>query len=80
MTYFTDARDAADESPFPHYDHCLCCGKESTGATVAWDLQLPGTELPMTRVLFHRECAFKMAQGMIVDAWPNRHEGPKARR
>jgi hypothetical protein len=41
---------------------------------VGYDLILPGTD-HLTRALFHRDCAFAMAQRLIIDTWPHRHAG-----
>ncbi len=73
MSYFSDAATAANESPFPTADICLCCGKPAAGPTVAYDLTLPGDH-SITRALFHRDCAFAMAQRIICDAWPKRRD------
>lgn len=74
MSYFKDAETAAKESPFATHEICMCCGKAAAGPTVAYDLTLPGGDL-LTRALFHRDCAFAMAQRIIYDAWPNRRDG-----
>lgn len=72
MTYSADVEAARTKAgSVATYETCLCCGKEAAGPTVAWDLMLP-EDNAFRRVLFHRDCAFGMAQGMICDAWPNR--------
>lgn len=73
MTFYADA-DAAQASPFNTHQICLSCGEPTDGATVGYDLILPGTKI-YTRALFHRDCAFAMAQRIICDAWPNRRAG-----
>jgi len=74
MTFHKDLSDAETESPCETYDVCMCCGEPSSGPLVGYDLHLPGSDL-YTRALFHRDCAFAMAQRIIIDAWPNRHKG-----
>ena len=73
MTFYKDL-ETASESSFNNSDTCLCCGEPSNGPLVGYDLILPGSEI-YTRALFHRDCAFAMAQRIIVDAWPNRRAG-----
>jgi hypothetical protein len=63
MTFYADT-DAAETSPFNNHETCPACGEPSSGSTVGY-----------VRVLFHRDCAFAMAQRIICDAWPNRRAG-----
>lgn len=74
MTYHKDETKAFEDSPFDIALNCLCCGEPAKGPTIGYDLVLPGTS-HYTRVPFHRDCAFAMAQRMICDAWPNRRDG-----
>ena len=72
MTYHPDAQAAAAESPFTPISDCMCCGKPASGPTVSYDLTVEGG---VVRALFHRDCAFAMAQRIICDAWPRRRDG-----
>lgn len=74
MTYHKDAASAKADSPFTTHDVCLCCGEQTDGPLVGYDLVLPGTS-GYTHVLLHRDCAFAMAQRLILDTWPKRHVG-----
>ncbi len=74
MTYFKDAETAIQDSPFNPGPICMCCGEPPAGPTVGYDLVMPETGT-MSRVMFHRDCAFAMAQRLICDAWPNRRDG-----
>lgn len=74
MTYFRSETAATDKSPIAVHDICMCCGKPAEGPTVVYDLILPGSGA-VRRALFHRDCAFAMAQRIICDAWPNRRDG-----
>jgi hypothetical protein len=74
MTYFKDKATAEADAPFNVYPICICCGKATEGPLVAYDLTLPGTDY-LSRALFHRDCAFAMAQRLIIDTWPHRHVG-----
>jgi hypothetical protein len=73
MTFYANA-DAAQASPFNTHKTCLSCGEPIDGPTVGYDLILPGTKI-YTRALFHRDCAFAIAQRIICYAWPNRRTG-----
>lgn len=74
MTYHKDLEAAERDSPFNTHDVCMCCGSTSDGPLVGYDLILPD-DTTLTRALFHRDCAFAMAQRLIMDAWANRHDG-----
>jgi hypothetical protein len=74
MTYFNDKASAEAHAPFKTYPTCMCCGEATDGPLVGYDLILPGTD-HLTRALFHRDCAFAMAQRLIIDTWPHRHAG-----
>ena len=76
MAFHRTLAEAVTASPFNCTTACLCCGEAIEGATVGWDLQLPGMETPITRAMMHRDCAFEMAQGLILDTWPNRRIAP----
>jgi hypothetical protein len=74
VTFHKDLQAAHNDSPFQTHDTCLCCGEPADGPLVGYDLTLPGTDI-YSRALFHRDCAFAMAQRIIMDAWPNRRAG-----
>lgn len=74
MTYYKDGQAAEADSPFNPAAICMCCGEAPAGPTVGYDLVMPETGTS-SRVLFHRDCAFAMAQRIIMDAWPNRRDG-----
>jgi len=71
MTFHADVNAAEDDAPWPTHDICMCCGEPSNGPLVGYDIILPG-QSTYTRALFHRDCAFAMAQRIICDAWPKR--------
>ncbi len=71
MTYHKDLATAEEDSPFATHGVCMCCGEASDGPLIGYDLVLPQTQI-YTRALFHRDCAFAMAQRIICDSWPNR--------
>jgi len=73
MSYFKD-RQAA-ESGFSHstVDSCFTCGKKIEGPNVRHDGYEPGGR--SVSIYLHRDCAFVMAQRLIVDTWPNRRDG-----
>lgn len=73
MTYHKNEAAFAAETPIVTGETCLCCGEAAKGPTVGYDLVLPGTS-HYTRIPFHRDCAFAMAQRIISDAWPNRRD------
>ncbi len=75
MTFHADLQAAQKDSPFNTYETCLCCGEPADGPLVGYDMNLP--KEGHVRALFHRDCAFAMAQRMICDAWPNRHREPR---
>lgn len=75
MTFHPSPEDAHKDSVYDTYDTCLCCGEPASGPLVGYDLML--TENQFRRALMHRDCAFAMAQRIIVDAWPNRHKGER---
>ena len=75
MTFSPTFAEASASSPFLHTTNCICCGTPIKGPTIAYDLELPGAETPLTRAMMHRDCAFAMAQRIICDAWPNRRFG-----
>lgn len=76
MTYHATLEEARADHPWRTAEgkHCFCCGKPLDGPTVAYDAH-PVVEHLKHRVLMHRDCAFAMAQRIICDAWPNRHDG-----
>lgn len=73
MTYYKNPELARVNSLYKTTTKCAACGSPLTGATVVYDLY--GTEI--VGHAFHRNCAFEMAQRIICDAWPNRHD-PKS--
>jgi hypothetical protein len=74
MTFHLSLEAAEQDSPFNTHDVCMCCGKKVVGPLIGYDLTLPNSDI-LTRALFHRDCAFAMAQRIIMDAWPNRRAG-----
>jgi hypothetical protein len=74
MSYFKDRAAAEAGAHFRLSTTCLCCGEETDGPLVSYDLILPGTDY-YTSVLLHRDCAFAMAQRLITDTWQHRHVG-----
>lgn len=74
MTYFKDRASAEEGAVSNVHPICLCCGDPTDGPLVGYDLFMPETD-HYTRVLLHRDCAFAMAQRLIIDTWPNRHVG-----
>lgn len=73
MTFHNNLGAAQSDSPFQTYETCMCCGEPADGPLVGYDMNLP--QLGHVRALFHRDCAFAMAQRFICDAWPNRRSG-----
>jgi hypothetical protein len=73
MNFHKDLPSAQQDSPFEPYETCMCCGDPANGPLVGYDMNLPS--VGHVRALFHRDCAFAMAQRMICDAWPNRRAG-----
>lgn len=73
MTFHADPAAAHEDSPFETYDTCMCCGEPANGPLVGYDMDLPSRG--HVRALFHRDCAFAMAQRLICDAWPKRRAG-----
>ena len=74
MTFHPSLEAAETGSPFNTHDICMCCGEKADGPLIGYDLTLPNPE-GHVRALFHRDCAFAMAQRIIIDAWPNRRSG-----
>lgn len=73
VTFHPSIDHAHENSPFQTRDTCLCCGQPASGPLIGYDLELEnGT---FSRALMHRDCAFAMAQRIIMDAWPNRRAG-----
>jgi hypothetical protein len=72
MVYYPSREVADEESALEIHGTCMCCGAEAEGPLVAYDLTLPGNRL--ARALFHRDCAFAMAQRIICDTWPKRRD------
>jgi len=73
MSYFKDRESAAASSPYNSPQSCFGCGQPLDGPTVRHDGYQPDGE--GLSVFLHRDCAFAMAQRMIVDSWPNRRDG-----
>jgi len=73
VTYFKDAETAENASPVATAGICMGCGEPPAGPTVTYDMFMP--DGATNRVLFHRDCAFAVAQRLICDAWPNRRDG-----
>lgn len=73
---FYKSENELSQHPFAvHGDGKLCafCGESLVGPLVVYDMQLePGS---LEGLAMHRDCAFAMAQRMILDAWPNRRVG-----
>lgn len=75
MSYSKDTQTALEKAgSYETHEVCMCCGEAAAGPIVAYDLVLPGNDYE-SRALFHRDCAFAMAQRIICDAWPNRRDG-----
>ncbi|MGR2680076.1 hypothetical protein [Chromobacterium haemolyticum] len=75
MTFYKNL-DQAKNAPFVSSgDHCFCCNEKIEGSVVAYDAYPNPDSERLVRVMMHRDCAFAMAQRLICDAWPNRHEG-----
>lgn len=73
MTYFSDTAAAAAQPIYNSPECCFSCSRELAGPTVRYDGFLSdGAGLS---VFMHRDCAFVMAQRLIVDTWPNRRHG-----
>lgn len=74
MSYLKSGAVAASEGPLLTISHtCFCCGETAEGPAIGYDVRRPDGRY--VRVLFHRDCAFVMAQRIICDAWPNRRDG-----
>lgn len=54
---------------------CFCCGKTINGPTITYDVY-KGDSGGMHSVPMHRDCAFAMAQRLIIDAWRHRAGDP----
>lgn len=73
MTYFPDDESAKSSSPYNYSTQCFGCGDKLSGPTVRYDgYSERGVG---SSVFFHRDCAFAMAQRLILDTWPNRRDG-----
>ncbi|MFS8372670.1 hypothetical protein EIQ27_04945 [Xanthomonas campestris pv. armoraciae] len=73
MSYFKDRAFAEQGPSFSPISACFACGDEIVGPIVrhdGYDAGGRGVSLYM-----HRDCAFVMAQRLVVDSWPNRRDG-----
>lgn len=79
MTYHATATDGIFCGRRIHGSHCFCCGVPlvSMIPVIAYDAY-PSSDGQVV-MLMHRDCAFAMAQRIIVDAWLHRREGPPLR-
>ena len=76
MTYYRNEVEALQRAHFQASTNCLACGKKLLGPSIGYDfLQRPDGEELAFSGLFHRDCAFAMAQRIINDAWINRRDG-----
>ena len=74
MTYHRTFHDAKENSPFEDYGfHCFCCGEPMSGPTITYDA-FPTDDGYLRGVHMHRDCAFAMANRLILDAWPHRRD------
>jgi hypothetical protein len=73
MTYFADFEKASAFVPYNEPKQCFGCGKELLGPIVRYDGY--GENGVGQSEYFHRDCAFAVAQRLILDTWPNRREG-----
>lgn len=72
---FYESADKLPEHHYRIYDEgkiCACCGTNLDGPTVVYDLHLESNSI--SGLAMHRDCAFALAQRIIVDAWPNRYK------
>ncbi len=72
MTFHATFQDAQDNRHFaPIGNHCFCCNEPISGPTITYD-GFPTGDGIYKSVHMHRDCAFSMANAIILDAWPNR--------
>ncbi len=72
MSYFKDRAAAEAGVHFTSVDNCFTCGLKIEGPTVRYDGH--NTSGKSISIFLHRDCAFVMAQRLIVDTWPNRRD------
>jgi len=74
MTYYRSFRLAQEQSNFEQVTHkCFCCDSDIEGPTIVRDA-FPTGDGYLKSVYMHRDCAFSMAQSLILDAWPHRRD------
>ena len=72
MTYHRTFAEAQNNSYFANVTpQCFNCNEAIDGPTVVYD-GYPTADGFVKHVYMHRDCAFAMANRMILDAWPNR--------
>jgi hypothetical protein len=72
MTYFRDRAAAEAGMRFSPVDNCFTCGDKIEGPTVRHDGHDANGKA--ISIFLHRDCAFVMAQRLIIDTWPNRRD------
>lgn len=72
MSYFVNLKSAKAFYPYNVPQRCFCCAVELDGPIVRYDGCNDKGE--GVSIFMHRDCAFAMAQRLIVDAWPNRRD------
>ena len=70
MSYFPDIESAMSEVAYNTPDTCFECGQKIDGPNVRFNGYL--AEGQGVSLFLHRDCAFQLAQCLIVDTWPNR--------
>lgn len=73
MTYLKNGESTDNFTPHGFSDFCFGCGKRIEGPTVRYDGYLKANEV--ASIFMHRDCAFAIAQRLIIDTWPNRRDG-----
>jgi hypothetical protein len=76
MTFYNTIEEAHAENAFRIHRPrtCFCCGEEIEKYAVVLYDAFPSKK-GCASVPMHRDCAFAMAQRIILDAWPNRRGG-----
>lgn len=74
MTYHPTFNSAQNNLRFEEIGtHCFCCSESISGPTITYDA-FPSGDGFVRSVHMHRDCAFSMANAIILDAWPNRRK------
>lgn len=75
MSYHPTFQLARDDALFESMGpNCFCCGQHIEGPTFTYDAH-PVNDGYIRSVHMHRDCAFAMAQRVIVDVWTHRRDG-----